>query len=402
MRPSRPGCNPSTWAMSWSRSQSSPAGRSPASPASRPNSSRRTRRTLSCSARSRRSMRRRWIAADAEERSLYQRGYRWCRCYSVQCLAGEEGHVHLGSVIPVTRTQFDAANQRGWSLHYSPMCPGGCVPSRTRRVRTSQSPRLSRGALAPRHRINARITRVSRGTQDARSRRRQRDARDARDTRDTRDVRDARDMRALRRAQEPPQRARSRTRRRSRTMRHSRTTRDARSSHLESMRAMSARAEQPGPAAVATSAVCERCPRRPRRRSGDPYPASARPRGSAGQIVWSVGFLGLGAQRPYGTSEARVAGACREWLPALVLQVIDRHSQRLGRESRQRQPRSPVHGVAGAFEHLGIERHADRDRPRGNAALPGAPPGPVEEGGNTAARGRPPGCCYAAGAWRTS
>ena len=59
----------------------------------------------------------RWIAADPEERSLFQRGYRWCRCYSVQCLSGDEGHVHLSSVIPVTRTQFDAANQRGWSLH---------------------------------------------------------------------------------------------------------------------------------------------------------------------------------------------------------------------------------------------------------------------------------------------
>ncbi len=59
----------------------------------------------------------RWIAADPEERSPYQRGYRWCRCYSVQCLTGEEGHVHLGSVIPVTRAQFDAANQRGWTLH---------------------------------------------------------------------------------------------------------------------------------------------------------------------------------------------------------------------------------------------------------------------------------------------
>lgn len=58
----------------------------------------------------------RWIAADAGEGSLYQRGYRWCRCYSVQCVVGEEGHVHLGSVIPMTCPQFDAANQRGWTL----------------------------------------------------------------------------------------------------------------------------------------------------------------------------------------------------------------------------------------------------------------------------------------------
>jgi len=58
----------------------------------------------------------RWIAADAAERSRYQCGYRWCRCYSVACVAGEEGHVHLGSVIPISRQAFDAANQRGWTL----------------------------------------------------------------------------------------------------------------------------------------------------------------------------------------------------------------------------------------------------------------------------------------------
>lgn len=58
----------------------------------------------------------RWIATDAMEDALYRRGYRWCRCYSVQCLAGEEGHVHLGAAIPMSRQQFDAANQRGWTL----------------------------------------------------------------------------------------------------------------------------------------------------------------------------------------------------------------------------------------------------------------------------------------------
>jgi hypothetical protein len=58
----------------------------------------------------------RWMAADSTESSLYRRGYRWCRCYSVQCSAGEEGHVHLGAAIPMTRQQFDAANQRGWAL----------------------------------------------------------------------------------------------------------------------------------------------------------------------------------------------------------------------------------------------------------------------------------------------
>ncbi len=58
----------------------------------------------------------RWLATDPEERTLYRRGYRWCRCYSVRSMAGEEGHVHLGAAVPMTRAQFEAANQRGWAL----------------------------------------------------------------------------------------------------------------------------------------------------------------------------------------------------------------------------------------------------------------------------------------------
>jgi hypothetical protein len=57
-----------------------------------------------------------WMAADPGERERYRRGYRWCHCFSVQCPGGEFGHVHLGSVIPVTRRDFDTANQRGWTL----------------------------------------------------------------------------------------------------------------------------------------------------------------------------------------------------------------------------------------------------------------------------------------------
>jgi hypothetical protein len=56
----------------------------------------------------------RWIATDAGERHAYLSGYRWCRCFSVQCLAGEYGHVHLSTVIPITESQFASAGQRGW------------------------------------------------------------------------------------------------------------------------------------------------------------------------------------------------------------------------------------------------------------------------------------------------
>ncbi len=57
-----------------------------------------------------------WMAADPGERERYRRGYRWCRCFSVQCPEGEFGHVHLGVVIPVARREFDLASQRGWTL----------------------------------------------------------------------------------------------------------------------------------------------------------------------------------------------------------------------------------------------------------------------------------------------
>ena len=57
-----------------------------------------------------------WMAADPGGRERYRRGYRWCRCFSVQCPEGEFGHVHLGAVIPVSRREFDLASQRGWTL----------------------------------------------------------------------------------------------------------------------------------------------------------------------------------------------------------------------------------------------------------------------------------------------
>jgi hypothetical protein len=201
-----------------------------------------------------------------------------------------------------------------------------------------------------------------------------RDLGDGSGTREARETRETREMRGMRELRETCVLCGVRKNRPTRAVRELGDTRercDIRERRemrgvrtVESMRAMSAGAEQAGRAAVATSECANDAldARSANRRPMSGQRAAALQRGSD-RVVYGV--LRVGAQRPDETPEARLTGACREWLPALVLQVIDRRSQRGGRESGQRQPRSPVHGVAGAFEYPGVERHADRDRPRG-------------------------------------
>ena len=58
----------------------------------------------------------RWLAGDAAAQQAYLAGYRWSRCFSVRCLAGELGHVHLSTVVPITAHEFEDAGRRGWAL----------------------------------------------------------------------------------------------------------------------------------------------------------------------------------------------------------------------------------------------------------------------------------------------
>src|ERR1019366_8944097 len=143
------------------------------------------------------------------------------------------------------------------------------------------------------------------------------------------------------------------------------------------------------PAAGATSAVCERCSRRARRRSGHSCPASARPRGSAGQIVWSVGSWGLVPSAPMGRRRlalpARAGNGCprscsRSSTAAASALVARAVNVSPGVQYTALRARS---STSGSSDTPTVIARAERGASRRAAD-------PVEEGGNTAARGSSP------------
>jgi hypothetical protein len=51
-----------------------------------------------------------------DEAPLYEIGNIWGMCYSAACVKGEEGHHHLGMLLPISPERFRAAQAARWDL----------------------------------------------------------------------------------------------------------------------------------------------------------------------------------------------------------------------------------------------------------------------------------------------
>ncbi|MDO8508561.1 MAG: hypothetical protein Q7S27_02650 [Nanoarchaeota archaeon] len=55
------------------------------------------------------------IVPDEEPRENHLRHYRFCRGYSIACMEGELGDIHVSTIEALlTKEEFEGAKQRGW------------------------------------------------------------------------------------------------------------------------------------------------------------------------------------------------------------------------------------------------------------------------------------------------